>query len=60
VKRGRPARAAAGTSGAAFHSVEVKREAGAQSALVVHGPGGVRVEGLSLTQVVQVLKGLGG
>jgi hypothetical protein len=47
-------------SGAAFHPVEVKREEAARSVLVVHGPGGVRVEGLSVAQVVQVLKGLGG
>ncbi|QAT83421.1 hypothetical protein EJ065_1823 [Corallococcus coralloides] len=48
------------TSTAAFHPVAVKREVEAEGVLVVHGPGGVRVEGLSVAQVVQVLKGLGG
>lgn len=58
VRRGRPARAVAESSGATFHQVEVKHETQAPGALVVHGPGGVRVEGLGLAQVVQLLKGL--
>lgn len=57
VRRGRPARVSPETRTAAFHAVAVTRAAEAGGALVVHGPGGVRVEGLS---VAQVLKGLGG
>ncbi|RKG47903.1 hypothetical protein D7X30_41255 [Corallococcus sp. AB011P] len=60
VRRGRPARVSPETSTAAFHAVAVKREEEAEGVLVVHGPGGVRVEGLSVAQVVEVLKGLGG
>ena len=38
----------------------VKREEEASArALVVHGPGGVRVEGLGLAQVAALLRGLG-
>lgn len=54
----RPARQGA-ASGADFHPVAVKREEEASpSALVVHGPGGVRVEGLTLKQVAVLLRGL--
>ena len=60
VKRGRPARRVLGASEVAFQPVEVKRAEVAGGGLVVHGRGGVRVEGLSVTQVVQVLRGLGG
>jgi len=46
-------------SGADFHPVAVKREAQAgASALVVHGPGGMRVEGLTLKQVAALLREL--
>ncbi|WP_158624966.1 hypothetical protein [Corallococcus terminator] len=48
------------TSTAAFHRVAVKGEEVARGALVVHGPDGVRVEGLGVVQVVQLLKGLRG
>lgn len=41
-----------------FRPVAMKREAAAQS-LVVHAPGGVRVEGLTLRQVAQLLRELG-
>ncbi|NNB89653.1 MULTISPECIES: hypothetical protein [Corallococcus] len=60
VRRGRPARASPETSTAAFHPVAVTREEEPEGGVVVHGPGGVRVEGLSVAQVVRVLKGLGG
>jgi hypothetical protein len=59
VRRGRPPRQRLEGSNAAFHPVEVKSEARSQAALVVHGPGGVRVEGLSVQQVAQLLKELG-
>lgn len=43
----------------AFHAVKVKPEAaGAGRAVVVHGPSGVRVEGLSVQQVAQLLREL--
>lgn len=46
-------------SGADFHPVAVKREAQAgASALVVHRPGGMRVEGLTLKQVAALLRAL--
>ncbi len=48
-----------GRSSVPFHSVTVKREDASASALVVHGPGGVRVEGLKLEQVAELLRGLG-
>ena len=40
--------------------VEVKAERGAERtrALVVHGPGGVRVEGLSVEDAVRLMRGL--
>ncbi len=58
-RQGRPPRQSA-TSGEDFHLVRVKREAEAAvtSGLVVHGPGGVRVEGLRLEQVAVLLRGL--
>lgn len=47
-------------SGAEFHPVAVKHEVqGSQGALVVHGPGGMRVEGLTLKQVALLLRELG-
>ena len=49
--------AAAGSK--AFHPIAVKREeAESVGALTVHGPGGVRVEGLTLRQVAALLKEL--
>jgi hypothetical protein len=46
-------------SGGDFHPVAVKREAQASAgALVVHGPGGMRVEGLTLKQVALLLREL--
>jgi transposase-like protein len=46
-------------SGGGFHPVAVKREAQAsEGALVVHGPGGMRVEGLTLKQVALLLREL--
>jgi transposase-like protein len=46
-------------SGGDFHPVAVKREAQAsEGALVVHGPGGMRVEGLTLKQVALLLREL--
>ncbi len=46
-------------SGGDFHPVAVKREAQASAgALVVHGPGGMRVEGLTLKQVAGLLREL--
>lgn len=46
-------------SGADFHPVAVKREVQASAgALVVHGPGGMRVEGLTLKQVAALLREL--
>lgn len=46
-------------SGGDFHPVGVKREEEASaSGLVVHGPGGVRVEGVTLKQVAALLRGL--
>jgi hypothetical protein len=56
VRRGRPPRQRQEGSSAAFHPVEVKSEARSPAGLVVHGPGGVRVEGLSVQQVAQLLK----
>lgn len=58
VRRGRPPRQRLEGRGVGFHPVEVKSEASSQAGLVVHGPGGVRVEGLSVQQVAQLLKGL--
>jgi DNA-binding transcriptional regulator YiaG len=44
----------------AFSAVEVRSEVGVSTgALVVHGPGGVRVEGLGVAQVAALLRGLG-
>ena len=44
-----------------FHAVKVKPVAqGPLRAVVLHGPSGVRVEGLSVSEVVRVLKELGG
>ena len=46
-------------SGADFHPVAVTRETQASAGpLVVHGPGGVRVEGLTLNQVAALLREL--
>jgi transposase-like protein len=59
VRRGRPPRQRLQGSSAGFHPVEVKSEARSQGTLVMHGPGGVRVEGLSVQQVAQLLKELG-
>jgi transposase-like protein len=59
VRRGRPPRQRLEGSNGGFHPVEVKSEARSPGALVMHGPGGVRVEGLSVQQVAQVLKELG-
>jgi transposase len=54
----RPARQSE-ARGADFHPVGVKREEESSAgALVVHGPGGVRVEGLTLKQVGVLLRGL--
>jgi transposase len=45
----------------AFHAVKVKPVAqGPGRGVVLHGPSGVRVEGLSISEVVRVLKELGG
>ncbi len=45
--------------GGDFHPVAVKREERASAGgLVVHGPGGMRVEGLTLGQVAELLRGL--
>lgn len=59
VRRGRPPRQRLEGGSGGFHPVEVKSEARSQGALVMYGPGGVRVEGLSVQQVAQVLKELG-
>ena len=58
VRRGRPPRQRQEGTPGGFHPVELKSEA-SPGGLVMHGPGGVRVEGLSVQQVVQVLKELG-
>ena len=45
----------------AFHAVKVKPVAqGTGRGVVLHGPSGVQVEGLSVSEVVRVLKELGG
>lgn len=41
-----------------FHPVEVRQEAVAAGSLVVHGPRGVRIEGLSLEGLVALVRGL--
>jgi DNA-binding transcriptional regulator YiaG len=46
-----------GEQGLAFRPVALKRETAA-GGLVVHGPGGVRVEGVTLQQVAALLKEL--
>ena len=58
VKRGRPPRQRLQGSSAGFHPVEVKSEARSPEPLVIHGPEGIREEGLSVQQVAQVLKEL--
>lgn len=58
VRRGRPPRQRLEGSNGGFHPVEVKSEASSPGVLVMHGPWGVRVEGLSVQQVAQLLKEL--
>ena len=42
----------------AFRRVEVAQEQGAARALTVHGPCGVRVEGMAITDIVDLLRRL--
>jgi len=58
VRRGRPPRQRLEGRSGGFHAVEVKSEERSPGALVLHGPGGVRVEGLRVQQVAQLLKEL--
>lgn len=59
ARRAKSREQTAAAATAAFHRVKVKPEAaGRGGATVVHGPSGVRVEGLSVQQVAQLLREL--